>query len=88
MKSRVSIKKQILSKEIPKAFVQQGVIDIYVCTKGEAGRGGVKPNVHTFADKGEGGVQDWMLARKISKLFFFCAKEAITLPFIIVYRTV
>ena len=32
--------------------------------------------------------KSFFLDRKISKLFFFCTKEAITLSFIIVYRKV
>ena len=50
--------------------------------------------MRTIAYKGEGGFKvvyarkKIFLDRKISKLFFFCTKEAITLPFIIVYRKV
>ena len=51
--------------------------------------------MRTIGYKGDGGFQDcvrtqkkFALDRKISKLFFIYAKEAITLPFIIVYRKV
>ena len=53
--------------------------------------------MHTITYKGRGGFQGcvhmqkkfFFLDHKISKVFFFCTEEAITLPFIIiVYRKV
>ena len=51
--------------------------------------------MRTIAYKREGGFMVAYVRKKknfldhtISKLFFFCTKEAITLPFIIVYRKV
>ena len=58
------------------------------------GGGGVKPNTYDYV---LGGRRVFKVAyvrkknfldHKIPKLFFFCTKEAITLPFIIVYRKV
>ena len=72
-----------------------GLSTLYVRAKGE-GRGGAKPNAYDCVQEGGGGVHGCVRAQKkknfldhtISKLFFFCTKEAITLPFIIVYRKV
>ena len=58
---------------------------------GREGRGQAKC-IHL--PTGGRGIQGWVrtheniLDQKISKLFFFCTKEAIALPFIIVYRKV
>ena len=56
----------------------------------QRGRGGVKPNAYDCVHGGSGGFQVCVRTQKIfeggnkmSKLFFFCTKEAITLPFII-----
>ena len=63
-------------------------------TYAQRGRGQVKPNAYDCVQGGEG-VQgcvrtqkNFFLDHKISDLFFFGTKEAITLPFIIVYRKV
>ena len=59
------------------------------------GGGEGSSQMRTIAFKGGGEVsrlrkyaKKFYLDRKISKLFFFCTKEAITLSFIIVYRKV
>ena len=53
-KAEYLYKKQILSKKIPKKIVQQGVIHMCECTKGQAGRGGVKPNAYICLQEGGG----------------------------------
>ena len=64
-----------------------------VCTHKEGGEG--SSQMRTIVDKrGEGCFKvvyvhkNIFLDHKISKRFFFCTKEAITLPFSIVYRKV
>ena len=60
------------------------------------GRGGVKPNAYDYVQRERGvsrlrtyAKKFFFLDHKISKVFFFCTEEAITLPFIIiVYRKV
>ena len=62
------------------------------------GEGGVKPNAYDCVQGQRGGgggvkvlyvhTKKIFLDCKISKLFFFCAKEVITLSFVIVYRQV
>ena len=61
----------------------------------QMGRGGVKPNVYDCVQGGRGvsrlrpyAKKKFFLDHKISKLFFFCTKKAITLPYIIVHRKV
>ena len=70
----------------------EGIIRIVLTYKkgGEGSR-----QMRTIAYKGEGGLRlrtypktKRFLDHKISKLFFFCTKEAITLLFIIVFRKV
>ena len=69
-----------------------GVIHIVRTHKG-GGEG--SSQIRTIAYKGGGGVsrlgkyaKKIFSDHKISKLFFVCTKEVITLPFIIVYRKV
>ena len=70
--------------------LKHGVI---VCT--HKGGGERSSQIRAIAYKREGGFQGsvrtqkiFFLNHKISKFFFFCTKEAITLPFIIVYNNV
>ena len=63
-------------------------------TYAQRGKGGVKPNPYDCLQGGRGRFKVpygckkfFFLDHKISRLYFFCTKEAITLPFIIVYKT-
>ena len=70
-----------------------GIIHI-VCTHKGGGEG--SSQMRTIAYKGTGrkvqgcvrAQKKFFLDHRILKLFFFCTKEAISLPFIIVYRKV
>ena len=72
-------------------MLSHGVIHIVLTHKGG---GVVKPNTYDYVLGGRGVFKvayvrkKFFLDHKIPKLFFFCKKEAITLPFIIVYRKV
>ena len=53
-----------------------------MCTRGGGERVGSVSRLRTNPKK------KMFLDNKISQLFFFCTKEAITLPFVIVFRKV
>ena len=77
-----------------KAYCVNVVVGVIHTVRTDKGGGEGLSQMRTIAYKRGGRVQDYaplqknFLDHKISKLFFLCTKEAITLPFIMVYRKV
>ena len=91
-KQSIYIRNRYSQRKYQKKLFSKGSSTCTYVQRWREGRGQAKCiQLHTM---GREGVQGWacthkkILDYKISKLSFFCTKETITLPFIIVYRKV